>query len=588
MSQLGRALLLLGLSTLLWSIPLLTSQMAGVMDLPIHYQWTAQFARSLREGVWLPRWNAASNQGLGDATFVHIHPLYYYLAALLNTLLDDLWLSMRAVVIAAHLALGLACYRVVGRLFGAQGALGSALAAQWAPYPLLMVVYGQALPTLLALPFAVVVIGSMVEDLAQVTSEAGLERADFRPPDRRLLLIGCMALAGVVLSHVLVAFTLILCLGCTLGLCLAWPGPWMDGPARRRLWAWMVRWTGGCVLALCISAWYLVPALLGRSWIHRQAWALGELVSPALSWANNAIFPLEALWRGDAVNQVLLVWLPLPATLTCLWACRAVWQSRAQRSKASPELVALLCFTGLGLAALFFASGASAWLWSLSGTLQQTQFPWRFMGMLSLAAALLIGHVSFQRGRVFIPAGRGLLALTLMVSAFLMGMTIFKGAPVVPGAAWLSGQFGQPEYLPAAVPMDWAQRVAAVPACETELVGRAARCRLLVEQWQLDRSHDKRLVLAPSQPMSLVLPVFFHPGWKATLDGKPAAIVADGRTGLVGLQLPEGRHEVRLFWAGTWLDQIGRIVSVMGALTWMAGLLHLLRLGRRARATAVQ
>ena len=69
------------LSSVIWATPLMLNKFAWMIDLHVHYQWAAQFEQAIREEVWVPRWAALSHEGLGDATFLHIHPLYYYLAA---------------------------------------------------------------------------------------------------------------------------------------------------------------------------------------------------------------------------------------------------------------------------------------------------------------------------------------------------------------------------------------------------------------------------------------------------------------------------------------------------------------------------
>jgi hypothetical protein len=72
----------------------------------------------------------------------------------------------------------------------------------------------------------------------------------------------------------------------------------------------------------------------------------------------------------------------------------------------------------------------------------------------------------------------------------------------------------------------------------------------------------------------LVLGEVFYPGWQATVDGRPAALLsADGI--LLALALPAGDHQVELTFAPD-LFTIGAVVSALSAALWL-GALALLR-----------
>ena len=76
----------------------------------------------------------------------------------------------------------------------------------------------------------------------------------------------------------------------------------------------------------------------------------------------------------------------------------------------------------------------------------------------------------------------------------------------------------------------------------------------------------------------LRLHAFWFPGWQASVDGRPVEVRPTGRLGLVTVDVPAGRHTVRLAFAGTASRQAGAVMSVLSLL----GLSALL-VGRRAR-----
>jgi uncharacterized membrane protein len=82
-ARLAGAAILLLCAVLLWLQPLVGLRLPHQNDLLIHLQWSDQFLAALREGWLLPRWAAASHEGLGDPTFMYYQPLFYYVTSAL-------------------------------------------------------------------------------------------------------------------------------------------------------------------------------------------------------------------------------------------------------------------------------------------------------------------------------------------------------------------------------------------------------------------------------------------------------------------------------------------------------------------------
>ena len=78
-----------------------------------------------------------------------------------------------------------------------------------------------------------------------------------------------------------------------------------------------------------------------------------------------------------------------------------------------------------------------------------------------------------------------------------------------------------------------------------------------------------RLLVTATGPGLLVLSEVFHPGWQATVDGEPAAIVAaDGV--LRGVYLGEGIHRVEMVYR-PWAVTAGAILSLAALAFWVVG-----------------
>jgi hypothetical protein len=72
-------------------------------------------------------------------------------------------------------------------------------------------------------------------------------------------------------------------------------------------------------------------------------------------------------------------------------------------------------------------------------------------------------------------------------------------------------------------------------------------------------------VQSPGGPTFLVVNDRFHPGWKATIDGKPASI--HRTNGLVrGMSIPRGKHLVRMQYRPAASVYLGAFLAVVGLL----------------------
>lgn len=456
-----------------------------------------------------------SHQGLGDPTFVHIHPLYYYLVAAVNFFVADLWLAMKTVVIASHLLLGVAVFWTVAIRFSPAVGLLAGLTAQWLPYNMFLAVYSQAFPALLAVALSV-----------------GL----------------------VILAHILVALTLLLIMATVLFIDAA--RRLQDGRSCLKL---LLPWAAAVVLSLGMTGWYWIPAVLERSLINPHGGELGKWLAPQLAWDRNFIFPiLTALSEGSTSLAILwmaplpLAWVALPALTTANRRAAAVpWHT--SRPTAIVMLVCLL--------SLFFASGLSWPVWALLPPLQQMQFPWRFLGLGGVAAELLVG--SFAADPLQRRWALSTLILSVAVTLLLLGQTFHGGKRLTPSNTWLKGSFGQPEYLPI-----WASK--AQPNGGARPVSPCAAdgslCTILV-----DGTHQKVFGIDLPSSATVLLPVHFHPGWTANLRGETLAIGPSAANGLIELALPEGKNTVTLSWGGTQLENGAQLVTLC-SLVAMLGL----------------
>ncbi|MCS7178977.1 MAG: hypothetical protein N0A03_06860, partial [Anaerolineae bacterium] len=107
-----------------------------------------------------------------------------------------------------------------------------------------------------------------------------------------------------------------------------------------------------------------------------------------------------------------------------------------------------------------------------------------------------------------------------------------------------------------------------------DLASLPAGARVLEAEYGLTRA---RIVVESPEPFRVRFFWYFFPGWQGRLDGQPLPLGPDGPHGLIGADIPAGRHEVTLSFGDTPLRQWAWWLS--GA----SGLLFLLTLGAARR-----
>ncbi len=521
------------LSSVIWSAPLMLNRFAWIADFFVHYQWAAQFESAIHEGFFVPRWATMSHEGLGDATFLHIHPLYYYLVTGINAVVGNLWISMKLVVVCSHIVLGCGIYGLIYRKLGRGPALLAGLSAQWLPYHFFLINYSQAFPTILAIAIAGLVLAAVFGDY----------------PEPIWIPLVSFLIAGVVIAHILIAFTLLVSLSLSLLFSAL-----ANGTRNKRNFGFLVFWSIAAMLGLGLSGWYWIPALFGRYMINPNGWDL-QLLLPQLSWNRNFIFPfITALTEGS--TSVAILWLsPLPLVLISLYAAiRSKTRQVNFPIEYNREIFSIVLRASL--ISLFLSCGLSWPIWRLLPIFHQLQFPWRFLGVSGLASAILIGSIFGLTGLSPWPKRIAILSFICCLSATLLlaAQTFHGGKTVVADEQWLVGDFGQPEYLPSGVPATQSRKNDGKFLCRKP----DERCSVM-----LNASHEKTYKVELGEPATIEFPIYFHPGWRATIEGKTIAVKINNTNGLVEASMPTGVNIVRIFWEGTWLEKIGAWLSVI-------------------------
>ena len=86
----------------------------------------------------------------------------------------------------------------------------------------------------------------------------------------------------------------------------------------------------------------------------------------------------------------------------------------------------------------------------------------------------------------------------------------------------------------------------------------------------VDRTHEKLYRVVVKQPTKFETSVADFPAWAVEIDGVSAEKIT-GSIGTVSVLIPQGTHQVGVYWQGTALENYSNLVSLLG-LVFVLGL----------------
>jgi hypothetical protein len=397
----SRLLLVVGVS-LAVMIPVFVFGVPANRDLSNHFRFALPFYDAITTGNFYPSWLAESNSSYGDPSFRFYPPALYYLLGIARSVFGSWYPATLATFAVISIVSGLGIY------FWAKSVLPSSTAVlvsffyALAPYHLNQLYQA----TLLAewagsavLPFAFGFV-ERVCGKGRRRDVAGLAfvYALLVLTDLPLAVIGSLALLVYALVRT----------------------------ERSNRFATLAKLGSAVGLGLCASAAYWVTMVSEMGWIginqvHHDA---------SVDYRNNFVL---STFSPDYLN---VWWMNIILLTTVLFFAPIVFLLRRQplfEARLSRAVIALSAF------ALFMTLPLSRPLWYLVSTLQQTQFPWRWLALVSMGGSILAAAgVPLMSGSL---QGFGRIKRILVLGAMAVAIT-FAFSHVVREAQFLNkGQF---------------------------------------------------------------------------------------------------------------------------------------------------
>ena len=386
-AQRRRSLLLV--TVLIVVLPLAWRGTSCGQDFDFHLQNWLDVVGHWRHGILYPHWAATANYLAGEPRFVFYPPLSWILGGLLGLILPWSWTPV-AFTLIALLGAGFA-FRAMARAWMPLDSATIAACLYVAnPYMLFVVYERGALAELLAATWIPLLVLYALRDDSD-------SRRSLIPTNVVPLALTVAALwltnapAAVMGSYALVALVAV-------------------AAFQQKSWRLIVRSAFAVPLGLALAGFWLVPAIYEQRWVEIQR-AIGPLMRVEDSFLFGYV-PLTGVPGNEQFDTIyhnsilqMVSWIAVTLTVVAL---AAAWFSRRKRNSIWIPLVVA------GIAIVFLQFPWSDPLWRHIPELQYLQFPWRWLLVLALIAAALVGlSLSQEQTTRRAIAVRGLVILLL-------------------------------------------------------------------------------------------------------------------------------------------------------------------------------
>jgi hypothetical protein len=512
-------------------------------DLPNYMPMMEQFDKVLKSGVFYPRWTPDFNSGYGTATANFYPPGTFYINSLINTVVNNWFITL---FILCALSLGASClafYLLARNFYGRMASSVAAVLYTLLPYHQMDLYWRGAVPEFVGFVFLPVILlfAYRLGSKSHYRYYAGLG-----------LFYGLYLLTHMPVGYL---FTYTLAVYAVL---------WA---IRERDLGIALRIAGGMGIGLLISAIYWLPAALEGKYVYE--WA-SEIFPYHLSY----ITMLPALGSFDKHVQdafsynalVLIVTIVTLITLSKTLASRRHTSDQDQPPPKGLDQQTRLWLI-LGIVTPFMSTSFSIYISRLIPKIQIAVPPFRWLAISSVFTSLLVAATIdlLRRSHSLRPkyelAYKTALCVVIALNLWLTVHGIIFGA------------FSQQTYSAIAfqgfsdsgfTPKD-ATRPAELPNTSSVVIKPEGGA---VEILKWLPTH-REIAVRVDQPSDIRLKTYNFPGWTARIDGSVVPLLSD-QDGVQQITVPPGIHNLQTTFETTLPRTMGTVLSALGLILVIA------------------
>ncbi len=506
-----------------------------------------QFEKCLADGQIPCRWSPDMAYGYGQAMFNFYSTFPYYLGALMRIIAP--FSIMETVLLLFLISLILSAfgmYFLAKQFWGKLGGIVAAVLYTYAPYHGLDIFIRGALAesfSLAILPFIWLFIYLVIK------------KASFQRVVGLTLSLAILFTTHNVSSLMYAPFTAV------------WALFWI---VYSKKWKSILGLGLGGVLALGISAFFLLPVLFEQSLIQKEFFTMDYLDYNAHFVSIRQLFLDRAWGHGPSIfgpeDELSFQigwphwWLAIPLTFIALF-----WFVK-KRSKSL--LFVILGLLGFSALTAFLTHSRSTPIWQAIPMMAFIQFPWRFLGPtifgLSFGAGALV-----KTGIKF----RHLVGTFIIILAIVLNFNYFKpwSTYAINDEEKLSGisfEIQQKsailDYLPKTAPIapkELAPEKPIIAFGEAETYNFSKRSNSFFFDAEVYQNTE------------IQIPVMYFPGWKVISEKTVIPSWPSGDYGLITIELPQGKHIIRGRFENTPVRDIGNTISILSTIIIFSGFL---------------
>ncbi|MDP3733065.1 MAG: 6-pyruvoyl-tetrahydropterin synthase-related protein, partial [Candidatus Daviesbacteria bacterium] len=387
-----KTLLILSLITLPSLIPFFNTQFFYTQDY-IFIARLQQMSKALSDGYFPVRW--VGDLRFGEPLFNFYAPLPYYLGALIKFFgINYIWVAKILFILSSFLSAA-TMYLLCRKLFSQKSAFLAVALYTWAPYRAVDLYVRGALSEAFAFVFFPLIFYTSL----QLSQKVTFARISFLS----------LSLAGLFLTHNVT--TLIF-----LPFLVLW---WIYLVITGKNLKLVLPFFASFVLAVGLSAFFLLPALLEREFIQTKYLLVGYFDFRAHFVAFYQFFSTfwgygSSLW-GPIDDMSFQVGLAHWAAILLVLVVGFI-----KRSDKKMLLLTSFLFFSFFLS-IFLQHNKSAFLWEAIPLMAFIQFPWRFLAIsifiVSLLGAVALNHLKWKSNIIFFIA---------LVAVILINFNYFK------------------------------------------------------------------------------------------------------------------------------------------------------------------
>lgn len=504
-------------------VPALIFGVPSNLDLSNHFRFALPFYDGLANGNFYPGWLAESNAGYGDPSFRFYPPALYYLLGIFRFATGEWYVATLLTIATISIIGGLGIYLWARSVLPSSHAMWAALFYAVAPYHL-----NQLYQAMMFAEWA----GSAVLPFAF----AFLERVCAHGRRRDIAGLGvCYAL--LVLTHLplTVIGSIALVVYAVVRI-----------ESKRRVQT-LLKLAGAAALGLCASSIYWVTMLYELRWIGMNE----------INHDNSVDYRFNFLLSTFSPDNMNVWWMNILALMTLLLSAPVILLVRREHWSGRRQLRPVVALT---VFAVFMTLPLSRLIWYMLPSLQETQFPWRWMTVISMgvpvliaAAMPLLDHSDNKGARVKRLAFLGAMSIAVVFTL----SHVVREAKFLPRNEFIStltavrGTSSINYWVPT-----WANPNAPRMAVEVDAGGRA----ISVASWTPE---TRRFLVGAGNATEARVRTFYYPHWKA-LSGDVVLSTRPDEDGALLISLPAGSVSVDLIFNEPRRSRLSALASFAG------------------------